>query len=185
MITPHHDVVQPLKVVKISHLTWGGWLVAMVHNIPSPYLHHQNVLILKLVWHDVLMKTFSWLLLFPNTRVVDMMSESIYACILLAYKVKTQYVQISNIIDTSSKRPISGQSTPMVKDCMDIMYDMTDTDFSYWRALIVCSFLHESSKVTESNLYVIWNTHTAFLLCRAQMLTLNIYTFISKLSFYM
>ncbi len=28
----------------------------------------------------------------------------------LPYKIKTQYVQISNIIDTSIKRPISGQS---------------------------------------------------------------------------
>ncbi len=38
----------------------------------------------------------------------------------LPYKIKTQYVQISNIIDTSIKHPISGQSTPMVKGCMDI-----------------------------------------------------------------
>ncbi len=38
-----------------------------------------------------------------------------------------QYVQISNLIDTSIKFPISGQSTPMVEDCMDIMFDMADT----------------------------------------------------------
>ena len=38
----------------------------------------------------------------------------------LLYKVTTQYVQISNIIDTSIKHPISGQSTPMEKGCVDI-----------------------------------------------------------------
>ena len=49
----------------------------------------------------------------------------------LLYKVKMQYVQISNIIDTSIKRPISGQSTLLVKGCMDIMFDMVDTACSY------------------------------------------------------
>ena len=39
---------------------------------------------------------------------------------ILPYELKTQYLQISNIIDTSIKRPISGQSTPMVKDCVGI-----------------------------------------------------------------
>ena len=34
---------------------------------------------------------------------------------------------------------ISGQSTPMVKCCMNIlMFDVVDTAFSYGRALIVC-----------------------------------------------
>ena len=56
----------------------------------------------------------------------------------LSYKVKTQYVQISNNIDTSIKHAISGQSTPKVKGCMDIMFDMVDTAISYWRALMVC-----------------------------------------------
>ncbi len=41
-------------------------------------------------------------------------------CMLLSYKVKTQYVQVSNIIDTFSKHPISGKSTPLVKGCMYI-----------------------------------------------------------------
>ncbi len=46
---------------------------------------------------------------------------------VLSYNVKRQYVQISNIIDTSIRRPILYQSTPMVKGCMDIMLDMVDT----------------------------------------------------------
>ncbi len=65
------------------------------------------------------------------------------------------------IADTSI---ISGQSIP-VKGCMDIMADMVDTVFSYWRALIICQFLQESSKVEESSLHVIRNAHTTFLLC--------------------
>ena len=40
----------------------------------------------------------------------------------LLYKVKTQYVQISNIVDTSIKHPISDQSTTVVKGYMDISY---------------------------------------------------------------
>ena len=48
----------------------------------------------------------------------------------LPYQVKTQYVQISNMIDTSIKHPISGQSTPMGKGCMD-MFDIVDTVLSY------------------------------------------------------
>ena len=43
--------------------------------------------------------------------------------VVLPYKVKTQYVQVSNIADTSIKHPISGQSTPMVKGFKD-MFDM-------------------------------------------------------------
>ena len=39
-------------------------------------------------------------------------------------KVKMQYVQISNVIDTSIKHQMSGQSTLMVKGCMDIMFDI-------------------------------------------------------------
>ena len=50
----------------------------------------------------------------------------------LPYKVKTWYVQISDILDAFIKHPISGQSTTMVKGCMDIiMFDMVDTAFSY------------------------------------------------------
>ena len=40
--------------------------------------------------------------------------------LVLPFKVKVQYVQTSNVIDPSIKHPISGQSTPMVKDCMNI-----------------------------------------------------------------
>ena len=35
------------------------------------------------------------------------------------------------IIDTSIQHPISGQATPLVNACMDIMFDMLDTAFSY------------------------------------------------------
>ena len=35
----------------------------------------------------------------------------------LLYKVKIQYVRLSNIVDTSIKHSISGQSTPMVEGC--------------------------------------------------------------------
>ncbi len=44
----------------------------------------------------------------------------------ISYKVKRQYVQISNIIDTSIKHPISCQP---VKGCM---FDMVDTALSYY-----------------------------------------------------
>ncbi len=58
----------------------------------------------------------------------------------LPHQVKTQYLQISNIVDTSIKHQISGQSTTVVKGCMYIMFDMVDTVFRYGRAraLIVC-----------------------------------------------
>ena len=42
---------------------------------------------------------------------------------VLPYKVKTQYLQISNVIDTSInsiKHPISGQSTRVAKGCMSL-----------------------------------------------------------------
>ena len=56
--------------------------------------------------------------------------------IWLPYKIKTQYAQILNIIDTFIKHlPISSQSTPVVKSC--IGFDMVDTTFSNWRALII------------------------------------------------
>ena len=50
---------------------------------------------------------------------------------VLPHKVKTQYVQLSKIIDTSIKSPISGQSTPMLKGCIDHIFDMVDTAFTY------------------------------------------------------
>ena len=43
-------------------------------------------------------------------------------------EVKTAVCAISNI---------TGQSTPMVKDFMDIMFDKKDTACSNWRALII------------------------------------------------
>ncbi len=51
------------------------------------------------------------------------------ARVLLSYKVKRQYVQISYMMDTSIKHPISGQYIYMVKGCMDIMFDIVDTAF--------------------------------------------------------
>ncbi len=39
-----------------------------------------------------------------------------------AVQSKKAVRQISNIIDTSIKHPVSGQSTPTVKCCMDIIY---------------------------------------------------------------
>ena len=42
-----------------------------------------------------------------------------YVTQYLPYKVKMQYVQISNIVDTSIKHQISGQFTSMVKDPMN------------------------------------------------------------------
>ncbi len=56
----------------------------------------------------------------------------------MPYKGKMQYVLISDIINTSIKHAISGQSIPMMKGRMDIMFDMVDTAFSHWRVLIVC-----------------------------------------------
>ncbi len=60
----------------------------------------------------------------------------------LLYKGKTQYVQIWNILDTPIKHPILGQSSPMIKVHMDVIFDMIKqkmyTAFSYWRVLIIC-----------------------------------------------
>ena len=54
---------------------------------------------------------------------------------VLPYKVKIQYVQISNRIilplNPFIKHPISDQSTLIIKGCMDIMFDMVDAAFSY------------------------------------------------------
>ena len=44
----------------------------------------------------------------------------VYTYKVLLYKVKTQYVQISNIKDTSIKHQIFGQSAPVVNGCMDV-----------------------------------------------------------------
>ena len=41
-------------------------------------------------------------------------------CVSSVVQSKTQYLQISNIRDTSIKHLISSQSTPMVTGCMDI-----------------------------------------------------------------
>ncbi len=73
---------------------------------------------------------------------------------ILLSPVKTQYLQILNIADTSIKHLISCQSTTMVNGFMYIMVDMVDTAFSYGRALIVCEFLQETLKVKESIVYM-------------------------------
>ena len=75
-----------------------------------------------------------------------------YATGPLPYKVKMQYVQISNTLDTSILHPILGQFIFILKGCMDMIFDMVETAF---RALIVCLFLQESSKVKESIVPVI------------------------------
>ncbi len=43
---------------------------------------------------------------------------------------------MQNIVDTSIKRQISGQSTTVVKGCMYIMFNVVDTVFSNGRELI-------------------------------------------------
>ena len=49
------------------------------------------------------------------------------------------------------------------------MFDIVDTVFSYERELIVCSFVQDFSKGKGISLQLIWNAHTAFLLCTAVM----------------
>ena len=65
--------------------------------------------------------------------IMDMLNSEFQVIIrILSYQVKTQYVQILNITDTSIKRAMSGQSTPMVQGCTDIiMFVMVDTAFTY------------------------------------------------------
>ncbi len=62
-----------------------------------------------------------------NTTYEDSYEPSSRPALTLPYKVKMQYVQISNLIDTSIKYPISGQSISTVNGCMDIMFDIVDT----------------------------------------------------------
>ena len=84
-----------------------------------------------------------------------------------------QYVQISNIIDTSIRCLISGQSTAMVKGCMAICL--------IWLILLLVIVEHWLSAYLlrnlplkkESSLYVIWNAHTMFLLCGADLSSCN------------
>ncbi len=58
-------------------------------------------------------------------NVSGSVTELLHDYAVLPYKVKTKYVEISNIADTSHKHPNSGQSTPMVKGCMGPhMFDM-------------------------------------------------------------
>ncbi len=61
------------------------------------------------------------------------------------------------------------------------MCDIVDTAFRYWRALIICKFLHESSRVKESSLHVIWNAHiyNAFLLLGGTLVTPTLGMFVS------
>ena len=51
------------------------------------------------------------------------------------------------------------------------MFDIVDTAFSYERELIVCSFLQDFSKGKGSTLQLIYNAHTVFLLCGAELKT--------------
>ena len=54
-------------------------------------------------------------------------------------KVKMQYAQILNIIDTFIKCPISDQFTTRIKGMYGHnMFHMVDTAFSYSETLIVC-----------------------------------------------
>ena len=83
----------------------------------------------------------------------------------MPYEVKTQYVQISSIIDISIKRWILGQSTPVVKGSMDIglyliMVDTAIVIESIDRLIISSGFF----QAIKSSYYVIWNEHTAFYL---------------------
>ena len=59
----------------------------------------------------------------------------------------------------------------MVNGCTSVWY--VDIVFSYGRALMVCWFLQEVSKVKESNLHEIWNVDTAFLLCGADFIIIQ------------
>ncbi len=63
---------------------------------------------------------------------------------------------------------ISGQSTSILKDC--IMFHIVDTSFSYGRALIACFRIFPRQK--KIGLLCVWSkkSHTAFLLCRANLL---------------
>ena len=60
----------------------------------------------------------------------------------------------------------------MVKGWMDCVFDTVDTAFSYWKKNcgLLISYLKESPKEIES-LYVIWNAHTAFLICVSEVHT--------------
>ncbi len=49
----------------------------------------------------------------------------------LPYKVKTQYVQLSNMVDTSIKHPILSQFTTTLNGCMEICLIWWITAFSY------------------------------------------------------
>ena len=80
-------------------------------------------------------------------------------------KVKMQYVQISNIKDTSIIHTISGQSTPMVKSCMDVHLIWLILPLVIEKHLSSVKVLHKSSNAKESSSHVTWNAHTVFLLC--------------------
>ncbi len=62
---------------------------------------------------------FSYCFLFFSSSSSFLFELSLI-CHLSAIQIKMQYVQISNIIDTSIIHPISSQSTLMVKGCLDI-----------------------------------------------------------------
>ena len=92
--------------------------------------------------------------------------DSEYSVNLLC-KIKTKYVNLQSIADTSIKRCISLQSTPMLKVVFTHVWycDFVDNAFSYERELIVCSFQQGISKHAKgkgSSLQIICKAHTLF-----------------------
>ena len=68
------------------------------------------------------------------------------------YKVKTQYVHLLNIADTSIKRKSLTSIHSHSKTLYVNMFDTEDTTFSYKIELIVWSFLQDFSKGKGSNM---------------------------------
>ncbi len=143
-----------LKYLKLLLLIWARQIVEHLFWRKTENSNHQ-------IQHNVFM--------------VSLISVYLSSQTLVALSKNTV---CANVIYTSFKCPIIwGESTPMVKGCIDV-FDMVDTVFAYSKALIICSYFQESSKIKESSLCVIWNAHTAFLLCGADI---NTYTFKRKI----
>ncbi len=79
--------------------------------------------------------------------------STIYGCIhvVLPYQVKTQYLQILDIIDTSIKRAIANFRSipPMVKGCINLMFDMVDTAFGYREHWSSANFFENLPRLRE------------------------------------
>ena len=83
----------------------------------------------------------------------------------LTHKLKTQYLQIYNILDTSIQRPISGQSTNVVK-CYIYMCFMK-------LGLLLFKTIDGppiSSGICQRKRNEIWSADTVFLLCVEELL---------------